>query len=79
MNPSRVDVNDVSDEIDLSESTFSFVGDQTQEDNINYPMEHIQTSQNAEGLSLEVAYATELSGLEMVTFVTTCDFVLPDF
>ena len=67
-------MNDVSNEIDLFESTFSFVGDQTQENNINYPMEHTQTSQNAEGLSLEVAYATESSGLQLVTVVTTCAY-----
>ena len=36
------------------------------------------TSQNVE-VSTEVAYATELSRLDMVTVVSNCAFVFPDF
>ncbi|XP_028417741.1 uncharacterized protein LOC114542267 isoform X2 [Dendronephthya gigantea] len=39
---------------------------------------HSSLAQNTEA-NVEIAYATELSRLEMVTVVTKCAFVLPDF
>ena len=62
----------------LSHSLFCDDGNQRPEAHNDCEPGHSPASQNIEVTS-ELAYATELSRLEMVTVVNNCAFVFPDF
>jgi hypothetical protein len=62
----------------LSQSFLPYDGNEIPQVGNDSAPNHSSMSPNAE-VSSEIAYATELSRLEMITVVTNCAFVFPDF